>query len=27
LRLGVPLACIDGGLKQAARTVGLLLTV
>jgi len=26
LRLGAPLACIDGGLKQAARKVGLLLT-
>lgn len=25
LRLGAPLACIDGGLKQAARKVGLLL--
>ncbi|MDP2792779.1 MAG: type II toxin-antitoxin system VapC family toxin [Sulfurisoma sp.] len=27
LRLGTPLACIDGGLKQAARRVGLLLAV
>ena len=27
LRLGAPLACIDGGLKQAARKVGLLLTL
>jgi len=27
LRLGIPLACIDGGLKLAARKVGLLLSI
>lgn len=27
LRLGIPLACIDGGLKLAARKVGLLLSL